>query len=189
MTLFDVMRQMAIERQELKLPVKPSFKRDIWPMLRRASGLRWVNSQPHWRKFSTDWARLSNPAASEKPLRADNAKLLRQVGDQEKLRNFHLRPWQKTYLQAWEDGNFSNDFDGNLPDAGVLSPDVLTRTVLDGGVARILPRNRGGYHYHEQKYLRRAVSYRDPSHSRRSHGTHGASLAGGLSGVCRKLVA
>jgi hypothetical protein len=135
-TLFDVMRQMAIERQELQLPVRPSFKRDIWPMLRRASDLRWVNSQPHWRKFSTDWTRLSNPAASEKPLRSDNAKLLRQVGDQEKLRNFHLRPWQKTYLQAWEDGNFSNDFDGNLPDVGVLSPDVLTRTVLDGGVAQ-----------------------------------------------------
>ncbi len=135
-TLFDVMRQVAIERQELSLPVSPSFKRDIWPMLRRAAGLRWVNSQPHWRKFSMDWARLSNTAASEKPLRADNAKLLRQVGDQEKLRNFHLRPWQKTYLQAWEDGNFRGDFDGNLPDAGVLSPDVLTRTVLDGGVAQ-----------------------------------------------------
>ena len=135
-TLFDVMRQAAIERRELKLPVKPSFKQDIWPMLRRAAGLRWVNSQPHWKTFSSDWKRLSDPAVSEKHLRADNAERLRQVASQGRLHNFHLRSWQETYLQAWEDGNFSNDFDGNLPDTGVLSPDVLTRTVLDGGVGQ-----------------------------------------------------
>jgi hypothetical protein len=42
-----------------------------------------------------------------------------------------LRPWQLTYIEAWEHGAFDSDFDGGIPGAGQLTPEHLTRTVLD----------------------------------------------------------
>lgn len=139
-TLYDVMRQAALNAGLVTLPAKPSFSRDIWPMLRRAVGLRWVNgfnrSNSHWKQFSTDWASLSDPSPAAAVLRRANARLLREIGSQGELQNFSLRPWQETYLNAWADGDFANDFDGTLPDSGNLSAEVLTRTVLDHGVGQ-----------------------------------------------------
>lgn len=139
-TLYDVLLQVAIARQELVLPARPSFSRDIWPLLRRAAGLRWVNRRtasnsgvPYWDRFSTDWQALSNTSATgpSAELRQATAKLLRDIQPKRALANFSLRPWQRDYLAAWEAGDFDADFDGTIPGEGVLSPKHLTRTVLD----------------------------------------------------------
>jgi hypothetical protein len=135
-TLYDVMFQVALERQEVTAPARPSFARDVWPMLRRAAGLAAVNRRPagplpsYWSGFSTDWPALGDPAGSAQ-LRQAMAKRLRDVRPRQDLRNFSLRRWQEGVLDAWVAGNFEKDFTGTLPDAGVLAPDVLTRTVLD----------------------------------------------------------
>jgi hypothetical protein len=136
-TLYDVLAQVAIDRGDLALPAKPSFSRDIWPMLRRAAGLAWVNRDPntqaatYWERFSTDWIALSDPSRAAAPLRQANARLLREIRSRRALANFSLRRWQQQYLAAWEQGDFINDFDGTIPGAGVLSPENLTRTALD----------------------------------------------------------
>ena len=42
-TMFDTLRQAAVKRFGLKIPVKPSFTNDIYPILQRAMGMRFVN--------------------------------------------------------------------------------------------------------------------------------------------------
>jgi L-Lysine epsilon oxidase N-terminal/L-lysine epsilon oxidase C-terminal domain len=136
-TLYDVMFQAAVARQEVTAPARPSFSRDVWPMLRRAAGLADVNRRPidglpsYWAGFSTNWSELAKSTAASAQLRADTAKRLRDIGPKQALRNFSLRPWQSAVLTEWVNGNFESDFTGSLPDAGVLSPAVLTRTALD----------------------------------------------------------
>jgi L-Lysine epsilon oxidase N-terminal/L-lysine epsilon oxidase C-terminal domain len=138
-TLHDVIVQVAIDRGQVTLPAKPSFSRDIWPMLVRAAGLKWVNRRgsgsgpSFWDAFSTDWAALSDTAQTgpNAELRRRHAKLLRDIQPRRALANFSLRQWQRDYVAAWERGDFESDFNGTVPDAGVLSPEHLTRTALD----------------------------------------------------------
>lgn len=42
-TLYDVLTQIAVDKLGLKLPAKPSFARDIYPLLQRATLMRWVS--------------------------------------------------------------------------------------------------------------------------------------------------
>ncbi len=42
-TLHDVLLQVAVDKLGLKLPAKPSFVRDIFPILQRAIRMRWVS--------------------------------------------------------------------------------------------------------------------------------------------------
>jgi L-Lysine epsilon oxidase N-terminal/L-lysine epsilon oxidase C-terminal domain len=137
-TLYDVLLQVAIAHLGVALPGRPSFSRDIWPLLRRAAGLRWVNPRPVWTRFSTDWAELARtdttgPVAQR---RRDHAEWLRSIGPTRALANFSLRPWQLTYIEAWEHGEFDSDFDGQIPGAGQLTPEHLTRTVLDAAAGQ-----------------------------------------------------
>jgi hypothetical protein len=126
-----------VGRFSFPLTAEPAVSRDIWPMLRRAAGLFWVNrrinssSSSYWSGFSTDWPRLAQTSNAAAALRKEQAKLLREIGRRRALLNFSLRPWQKTYLTAWENGQFLSDFDGTLPGAGVISADGLTRIALD----------------------------------------------------------
>lgn len=144
-TLYDVLVQVAIDRGELELPPRPSFSRDIWPMLRRASDLRWVNRRTgsstgvsYWGQFSRDWQPLSDPATAgpSAELRKSTAKLLRDIQPKRALANFSLRSWQQQYVAAWERGDFISDFDGSIPGAGVISPEHLTRTALDAAAGQ-----------------------------------------------------
>jgi hypothetical protein len=42
-TLYDVLLQVAVDRLKVKLPRKPSFAKDIYPLLQRAISMRWVS--------------------------------------------------------------------------------------------------------------------------------------------------
>jgi hypothetical protein len=150
-TLYDVLVQIAIGRHELTLPAKPSFARDIWPLLRRAAGLVWVNTQPDavqpsvWSSFNTNYAALADTSGAAAPLRLAEGARLRSIRTRRWLANFSLRPWQLDYVAAWERGDFISDFTGTLPDAGVLSPQTLTRTALDGSAGQgFFPGIEGG---------------------------------------------
>ena len=142
-TLYDVMLQAAADRFGIN-PVagQVSFARDIWPMLRRAAGLLWVNrrigaTQPSfWSGFSTDWPALSDNSDAARPLRQTQAALLRDIGPRRALRNFSLRRWQDRVLTAWVNGEALDDFDGAIPGAGARSPEGITRTVLDAAAGQ-----------------------------------------------------
>lgn len=42
-TLYDTLLQVAVDKLGLKLPAKPSFTKDIYPLLQRAIKMRWVS--------------------------------------------------------------------------------------------------------------------------------------------------
>ena len=42
-TLYDTLLQVAVDRLGLKLPAKPSFTKDIYPLLQRAIKMKWVS--------------------------------------------------------------------------------------------------------------------------------------------------
>jgi L-Lysine epsilon oxidase N-terminal/L-lysine epsilon oxidase C-terminal domain len=42
-TLYDVLLQVAVDKLGLKVPAKPSFTKDIYPLLQRAIKMRWVS--------------------------------------------------------------------------------------------------------------------------------------------------
>jgi hypothetical protein len=49
-TLYDTLLQVAVDKLGVKLPAKPSFTHDIYPILERANSMKWVSmmvSQPH----------------------------------------------------------------------------------------------------------------------------------------------
>ena len=62
-TLFDTMRQVAASLG-VPNPTRPSFSRDVLPILSRCTGLRWTHANGLWRKIArminNDWAGLSN---------------------------------------------------------------------------------------------------------------------------------
>jgi hypothetical protein len=128
-TLYDVLLQVALDSNWVTWPNRPFFGTDIRPMIQRASDLRWVSSSIVWPQISREWARLSNPANSERVLRENTARLIRQAEDV--LQSFELRDWQLDALDAWVSGDFDPGFA-----VGRGASDELTRAALDGTVGQ-----------------------------------------------------
>ena len=42
-TLYDILLQVAVDKLGMKLPAKPSFSKDIYPLLQRAFKMKWVS--------------------------------------------------------------------------------------------------------------------------------------------------
>jgi hypothetical protein len=124
-TLYDVVRQVAIDQGWLSAPAAPFFESDIRPMVERAATLRHVDPGAAWRAISQDWAQLSAPGPATQALRKQTAGFVRQV--ETALHDFELRDWQIAALEAWIAGDF---MPGAAPDRGLC--DRLTRAALDG---------------------------------------------------------
>lgn len=128
-TMFDVIRQVAIDEGWLPSPSPPSFDSDIRPMIARASSLQHVDSAPAWPMISQDWTALSAADAAGAALRDETATLIRDV--ENVLHDFELRQWQHEALDAWVSGDFTT---GLVPNRGAC--DVLTRAALDGALGQ-----------------------------------------------------
>jgi hypothetical protein len=128
-TLFDVIRQVALDQGWVPPTVTPWFDSDIRPMIDRASRLRWVDPSDTWSAISTDWAALADPSPAQAALRQQTVDLLREV--ENALNDFTLRDWQGAVLNAYAAGTFQP---GTAPDRGAC--DKLTRTALDETVGQ-----------------------------------------------------
>lgn len=129
-TLYDILRDVQRAHFGVTLPV-PSFTKDIYPILRRAAGLRWVSSDPSWSAILTDWATLANTSASAAPLRqATRDQIITGIMS---LQQVSLTTLQSGLLQQYASGTFINDWVGEPVSAGI-TPEELTRTALDCAV-------------------------------------------------------
>ncbi|HUB90016.1 MAG TPA: LodA/GoxA family CTQ-dependent oxidase, partial [Dyella sp.] len=128
-TLFDVIKQVAINKGWIAPKPRPSFETDIKPMIQRAAQLRWVERGAVWPLISQDWANLSNSSAAHAPLRTETAILVREV--EVALSGFELQEWQLDALDAWVAGNFDIAESANR---GLC--DALTRAALDTTVGQ-----------------------------------------------------
>lgn len=140
-TMWDLMRDTAINAQMLAAPGRPSFDRDIRPIFERLSHLQWVNKGfanafgwRGWMNLSTpDWLlRLSQNNPANQELRQSIANEFRVLdrdswaqqplpwlyGDamnippaQTPRQNSVLTDTQLKMLQQWAKGDFDSDYD------------------------------------------------------------------------------
>jgi hypothetical protein len=155
-TLYDVARDVAVREGKLAMPDKPSFVRDIQPILDRASGYQWVNrfaagghSGARPGNFAHDWTALADPAnppaeaqtvlrrlrdATQTPVPAPaepNARRwMPRLHDENNDANvLPLTALQYTMLQKWAAGHFIGDL--QTPPPADLLPDALDRAALE----------------------------------------------------------
>ncbi|HVK63533.1 MAG TPA: LodA/GoxA family CTQ-dependent oxidase [Polyangium sp.] len=126
-TLYDIAVQASVTRGFEAPPATPSFKRDVLPILQRASGLRFVDDWGYYDSIPRDWATLSrrgDPAAKE--ARQVAYQLLNTVP----LSDFELTEVQLAVLEAWVAENFEDDVAAPDEPMGV-TPGGLDRAALD----------------------------------------------------------
>jgi hypothetical protein len=140
-TMWDLMRDVAIQAGLLPKPPRPSFEKDIRPLFERLSSLQWVNAgfaaafgwnAPH-NLADVQWLRrLADPSPTEKELRQTIANHFRvfdrdswsptpwpwNYGDAMNLpppqtprENTALTDTQLMFLQQWAKGDFEADYD------------------------------------------------------------------------------
>jgi hypothetical protein len=129
-TLYDI----AVQAANLPQPVTPSFMADILPIIKAAAGLRWVSALPNWSDISTDYAVLSKKNdVNADQLRRDTLSLLLAIETNGVLQNYQFTANQKAVLNAWANGNFTDDFQ-STPMMQDLTPDGLDQASLTQAV-------------------------------------------------------
>lgn len=125
-TLYDVIRQVAIDNGWLGPVGRPNFETDIRPIIERAASHRWVHGSSIWGMISTDWAALADNTPAGLPLRQETVYLINKTVTDNLLADFTPCDWQMKALAAWEQGDFDTSA-SNPPDAAA----EMTRAVLD----------------------------------------------------------
>jgi hypothetical protein len=159
-SLYDTMRQVAIDQNLLPQPGQPSFVNDIWPILMRGLGMRRVaaasfGSGDHDTLAAvipppgqagdrlTILGKLATPTNATNVGNANqpyNMPLLYSGGYLPILNETDvpptLRSFQIAQMQAWSQGSFTNDWPSSgLPSPPtVVTPDGLTQAALEACV-------------------------------------------------------
>lgn len=143
-TMWDLMRDIAIQMTMLPTPARPSFQNDIRPIFERLSNLQWVNKgfaaafgwTGPFNFAAPDWLqRLSRPAAPDREMRhviADQFRVFDRdswspkpwpwnYGDAMNIPPAHvprensvLTGTQLSMLQQWAAGDFEADYDPSV---------------------------------------------------------------------------
>jgi hypothetical protein len=128
-TLYDVAFQAAIEKGTVQRASRPSFRRDLKPVIERAGLMRWVNDFEKWALVATaNMTALADPGPSSSALRQKIAMRLKSPGFQ----SFNMPEFLKKYLDQWAAGDFIGDLDAEQPPLSF--PDELDRAALDSCV-------------------------------------------------------
>jgi hypothetical protein len=150
-SLYDTMRQAAVDLNMLPQPGQPSFVKDIWPILTRAIGMLRVSALTFGPGDHSSvgtvippgpgqdaarnaiFAKLANPnpppSGGDMPL-LNAGGLLPILNEQDVAPT--LRPFQYTQMQNWSQNNFVNDWPPVAPT--IVTPDGLTQAVLENCV-------------------------------------------------------
>lgn len=155
-TLYDCLLQVAVDKLGLILPAKPSFTRDIFPILQRATHMKWVSGMithppegdgpahttlpnvipppgsPADRKKIFD--RLRDPATpgSDPSEGSDMPMIHSDFYPAES--NQPITRVQYEALRKWKNGKFINDWHGPLAGQKSVTPKGLDRAGLESCV-------------------------------------------------------
>jgi hypothetical protein len=150
-TLYDTLLQVAVDKLGLKLPDKPSFSRDIYPLLQRAINVNWVSGMVTSKHAHATLSAVIPPPGS----------ISARLAIFNKLRDPSLPPnqdsgesdmpmiWSDYYtagksqpltniqyghMKNWKDGNFTDDWSGPPKPATDITPHGLDRAALEACV-------------------------------------------------------
>lgn len=142
-TLYDVLQQVAVDRLGLALPPKPSFTRDVFPILGRVMRMKWVSKLAGSAHQSLAAAvfppgvpavraaifqRLTNPndgSGGDMPMVwSDNYA-------PPKVANQPLTKTQYQVMKMWADGDFIDDWAGPPEVPEEITPEGLDRAALE----------------------------------------------------------
>ena len=144
-------------------PTRPSFSRDVLPILSRCTSLRWTHANALWGKIArmikNDWAGLCNKTDDAtvtlrqeiaSALSGDLPLIQTEIPDTVQVR---LTDIQRATLSLWAAGNFERDFDLS-PKPSLANPDDLDRGQIDHAVgAGFFPGiEAGGYTASASRY-------------------------------------
>lgn len=139
-SLYDVIRQLAVDRGWLTNPTTTSFTEDIYPLFRRARSLGFahgrksftgiVTSEPNWAKVSDDFVRLNQKTASELTFRMQQRDIVRKI--ETLLSQYNLTTFQEDHLQRWASGIFDDNWIGVPAVATMPTATSLTQAALEG---------------------------------------------------------
>ncbi len=164
-TLYDVLLQVAVNKLGLKLPAQPSFTRDIYPILRGAMKMGWVNEMASQHHHSLA-AVIPPPGVA-----AARAAIFSQLrnpndgsgGDMPMLysdtegRDGAVTKLQYQWMEQWKNGDFINDWPGALEQTDEITPAGLDRAALEACVgSAFFPGIEGSW------FLRDVYQYIEP---------------------------
>jgi hypothetical protein len=150
-TLYDTLLQVAVDNLGLKLPPKPSFTHDIYPLLQRAINIAWVSGMITSKHAHQTLAAVIPPPASTSARSAIFAKLRDpafpsgQSSDPADMPmiwsdyypadgNQPLTQIQYDNTEKWKNGNFTNDWSGPPKPSRKITPAGLDRAGLESCV-------------------------------------------------------
>lgn len=138
-SLYDTLRQMAISSGQLPALGQPSFAADIYPILKRALDMRWVNAFTFSPGDHDTLGVFAPPGGAGDTLvnrQAVYAKL-RPAGNMPLLNDgggttSQLRDFQHTFMQKWSQGQVTPSWPAPVPT--MITPDGLTLAALENCV-------------------------------------------------------
>jgi hypothetical protein len=150
-TLYDVLRQVAVDTHRLRRPAKPSFTRDIYPLLRRAVDIHWVSGMINMKHAHATLSAVIPPPASGSARAAIFAKLrdpalpgatASEGSDMPMIHsdfypadsNQPVTRIQYEIMKQWRHGAFINDWSGVPTPSQSVTPDGLDRAGLESCV-------------------------------------------------------
>ncbi|MGC2406361.1 MAG: LodA/GoxA family CTQ-dependent oxidase [Candidatus Cybelea sp.] len=140
-SLYDTLREVAIEKGLLASPGQPSFTGDIWPILTRGIGMLRVAAATFGPGDHDTLSTVIPPGAGQDTARANIFARLKKPdgsgGDMPLLYDggegpAALRQFQYDQMQSWSAGTFTNDWPPVAPTT--ITPDGLTQAALENCV-------------------------------------------------------
>ena len=141
-TLYDVLLQVAVDKLGLTLPPRPSFTRDIYPILRGAIKMGWVNQMVSMHHLTigdiipppgTDAARTAIFTELRNPNDMSGGDMPMLYSDTE-AENGSITRIQFANMEKWKNGDFINDWSGVPVPSDAVTPEGMDRAALDGCV-------------------------------------------------------
>ena len=129
-TLYDTIRD---SNSTPPFPAQPSFARDIYPILKRALDMRSVTAFAFGTGDHDTLSALIPPGPGQLTARQAVYQKLRPAGDMPLLDgSSELKPFQKTFLNQWSQGQSLDDWPPVAPTT--ITPDGLTQAALENCV-------------------------------------------------------